>query len=111
MEEGFEIEWDYGVPLKIWGGGEPGIIFPSFNEIHENIDTLENDVKTSFKYFAKEDDKEWWNCFFQHYDANDTNPSWPLEDLPAEKPKKHSRANEEEIGDPFTFDLQETPIH
>lgn len=92
--------------------GEPDIVVPSFDEIHDNIDRLENDVKTSFKYFAKEEDKEWWNCFFRKYDApNDTNPSWPLEDLAAEKRKKHSHASEEELGDPFTFHLQEeTPI-
>uniref|UniRef100_A0A8W8MM29 DUF7869 domain-containing protein n=1 Tax=Magallana gigas TaxID=29159 RepID=A0A8W8MM29_MAGGI len=92
--------------------GEPDIVVPFFDEIHDNIDRLENDVKTSFKCFAKEEDKEWWYCFFRNYDApNDTNLSWPLEDLAAEKRKKHSHASEEELGDPFTFHLQEeTPI-
>uniref|UniRef100_K1QPN2 DUF7869 domain-containing protein n=1 Tax=Magallana gigas TaxID=29159 RepID=K1QPN2_MAGGI len=53
--------------------GEPDIVVPFFDEIHDNIDRLENDVKTSFKYFAKEEDKEWWYCFFRNYDApNDT---------------------------------------
>lgn len=53
--------------------GEPDIVVPSFDEIHDNIDRLENDVKTSFRYFAKEEDKEWWNCFFRNYDAPNGN--------------------------------------
>lgn len=44
--------------------GEFDIVVFFFDEIYDNIDRFENDVKISFKYFVKEEDKEWWNCFF-----------------------------------------------
>lgn len=57
--------------LKSEVEGELGIFVSSFDETHENIDKLEND-DASFKYFAKEEDKEQWNCFFRNDDDNDT---------------------------------------
>lgn len=50
--------------LKFDVEGEFDIVVFFFDEIYDNIDRFENDVKISFKYFVKEEDKEWWNCFF-----------------------------------------------
>lgn len=50
--------------LKFDVEGEFDIVVFFFDEIYDNIDRFENDVKISFKYFGKEEDKEWWYCFF-----------------------------------------------
>lgn len=50
--------------LKFDVEGEFDIVVFFFDEIYDNIDRFENDVKISFKYFVKEEDKEWWYCFF-----------------------------------------------
>lgn len=39
-------------------------IRPSVDDI--DVDRLERDVHGAFKYFKREEDKEWWANFFRH---------------------------------------------
>lgn len=54
--------------LKTQVEDSPDVIESDYTEIASNIEKLEGDVRASFKYFAKEGDKEWWRSFFENYD-------------------------------------------
>ena len=54
--------------LKTEVDGDPQLLQPGYQEIEENIEKLESDVRNSFKYFTCDADKSWWNFFFNHYD-------------------------------------------
>lgn len=45
-------------------GNPPPIVEPNFSEIEENRERLETDVRGSYRFFAKEEDKQWWETFF-----------------------------------------------
>ncbi|XP_062594544.1 uncharacterized protein LOC134255959 [Saccostrea cucullata] len=45
--------------LKCQVEGEPEVIQPNYQEIEENLEKLQNDVRASFKYFGKDEDKNW----------------------------------------------------
>ncbi|XP_061171052.1 uncharacterized protein LOC133180592 [Saccostrea echinata] len=44
--------------------GSPLVIEPDYSEIEENRERLESDVRGSYRFFGKEDDKRWWENFF-----------------------------------------------
>ena len=54
--------------LKTQVEDSPDVVESDYTEIASNIEKLEGDVRASFKYFAKEGDKEWWRSFFENYD-------------------------------------------
>jgi hypothetical protein len=48
--------------------GVPEPVTPCFHDIEENLERLESDVRSSFRFFTKEEDKTWWTSFFNNYD-------------------------------------------
>eukprot|EP00105_Crassostrea_gigas_P040560 XP_019924708.1 PREDICTED: uncharacterized protein LOC105332847 [Crassostrea gigas] len=54
--------------LKTQVEDSPDVVESDYTEIASNIEKLEGGVRASFKYFAKEGDKEWWRSFFENYD-------------------------------------------
>lgn len=43
-------------------------VLPDFSEITDNFERLQSDVRSSFRFFGKDEDKGWWESFFTNYD-------------------------------------------
>lgn len=54
--------------LKNTVSGRPMEVLPDFSEITDNFERLQSDVRSSFRFFGKDEDKGWQESFFTNYD-------------------------------------------
>lgn len=77
--------------LKTQVEDSPDVVESDYTEIASNIEKLEGDVRASFKYFAKEDDKDWWRSFFENYDEIGNDTEWFIEEILDSKAEPNSQ--------------------